>query len=87
MPWKDNRVEQQRLLMMQDYEEGASISELAEVYGISRKTVYKWLDHRFSRILPRELKKQNLLNETKIDATQAVTGELHLSAATAQPQA
>ena len=44
MPWKDNRVEQQRLLMMHDYEEGASISELAEIYGISRKTVYKWLE-------------------------------------------
>src|SRR3954451_9222517 len=44
MPWKDNRVEHQRLLMTQDYDEGASISELAEVYGISRKTVYKWLE-------------------------------------------
>jgi len=44
MPWKDIRVEQQRLLMTHDYEEGASISELAEIYGISRKTVYKWLD-------------------------------------------
>lgn len=30
--------------MVQDHEEGASISELAEIYGISRKTVYKWLE-------------------------------------------
>src|SRR6266851_5247304 len=44
MPWKDIRVEQQRLLMVQDHEEGASISELAEIYDISRKTVYKWLE-------------------------------------------
>jgi transposase InsO family protein len=44
MPWKDLRVERQRLLLVQDFEEGASISELAEIYGISRKTAYKWLD-------------------------------------------
>jgi putative transposase len=44
MPWKDLRVEQQRLLLIQDYEEGSSVSELAESYDISRKTVYKWLD-------------------------------------------
>jgi putative transposase len=44
MPWKDLRVEQQRLLLTQDYEEGSSVSELAEIYDISRKTVYKWLD-------------------------------------------
>jgi transposase InsO family protein len=44
MPWKELRVEQQRLLVVQDYEEGASVSELAEVYEISRKTVYKWLE-------------------------------------------
>jgi putative transposase len=30
--------------MVQDHEEGASISELAEIHGISRKTVYKWLE-------------------------------------------
>jgi len=37
-------VEQQRLLLTQDYEEGSSITELAEIYAISRKTVYKWLE-------------------------------------------
>jgi transposase InsO family protein len=48
-----------------------------------------WLDghrHRFSRILPRELKSKNLSNETRINTTQSVTPSLHLSAATAQPQ-
>jgi transposase InsO family protein len=44
MPWKDLRVEQQRLLMVEDREEGASIPELAAIYAVSRKTVYKWLD-------------------------------------------
>ena len=32
-----------RVQLIQDYEEGESISSLAEVYGVSRKTVYKWL--------------------------------------------
>jgi transposase len=36
-------VERQRLLLTQDYEEGSSVSELAEIHGISRKTIYKWL--------------------------------------------
>jgi putative transposase len=44
MPWKDLRVERQRLLLTQDYEEGSSVSELAEIYGLSRKTIYKWLE-------------------------------------------
>ncbi len=42
--WANLRVEQQRLLLTQDYEEGSSITELAEIYAISRKTVYKWLE-------------------------------------------
>ena len=37
-------MERQRLLLVQDYEEGASISELAGIYEVSRKTIYKWLD-------------------------------------------
>lgn len=44
MPWQEIRVEKQRLLMVQDYGEGMSISELSEIYGVSRKTVYKWLE-------------------------------------------
>jgi putative transposase len=43
MPWKDHRLERQRLLLIRDREEGSSISELAEMYELSRKTVYKWL--------------------------------------------
>jgi transposase InsO family protein len=37
-------MERQRLLMVQDHEQGGSITELAEIYAISRKTVYKWLE-------------------------------------------
>ncbi len=32
-----------RVQLIQDYEDGESISALAEVYGVSRKTIYKWL--------------------------------------------
>jgi transposase InsO family protein len=32
-----------RVQLIHEYEEGQSISVLAEIYGISRKTVYKWL--------------------------------------------
>jgi transposase InsO family protein len=32
-----------RVQLIQEYDEGQSIAALAEVYGISRKTIYKWL--------------------------------------------
>jgi putative transposase len=32
-----------RVQLIRDHDEGQSISALAEVYGISRKTIYKWL--------------------------------------------
>lgn len=33
----------QRVQVIHDYKEGESIAGLAEIYGISRKTIYKWL--------------------------------------------
>jgi transposase InsO family protein len=33
-----------RVQLIQDYDEGESIAALAEVYDISRKTIYKWLE-------------------------------------------
>jgi transposase len=30
-----------RVKLIQEYEDGESISALAEVYGVSRKTIYK----------------------------------------------
>ena len=44
MPWKEIRVEEQRQLVVREHLEGASIAELSEVYEISRKTIYKWLE-------------------------------------------
>lgn len=32
-----------RVQLMQDYEEGESIAALAGIYGVARKTVYKWI--------------------------------------------
>ena len=32
-----------RIQLIQDYNEGESIAALAEIYGVARKTVYKWL--------------------------------------------
>ena len=33
-----------RVQLMQDYEQGESIAALAEIYEVSRKTIYKWLE-------------------------------------------
>ena len=32
-----------RVQLIHDHEEGQSITELAEIYDVSRKTIYKWL--------------------------------------------
>jgi putative transposase len=37
-----------RAKLIQDYEEGESITDLGEIYGISRTTIYKWLE-RYDR--------------------------------------
>jgi putative transposase len=37
-------MEEQRLSAIQLYEEGSSVSEAAETFGVSRKTIYKWLE-------------------------------------------
>src|ERR1051325_10168818 len=44
MPWKESKPMDIRVQLIQDHEEGESVAALAEMYGVSRKTVYKWLD-------------------------------------------
>jgi putative transposase len=44
MPWKENRTMDLRVQLIADYQEGHSILALAEMYGVSRKTIYKWLE-------------------------------------------
>src|SRR5258708_7845311 len=43
MPWKENRAVDLRGQLIQDYQEGHAIAALAEMYEVSRKTIYKWL--------------------------------------------
>ena len=43
MPWKESKPMDQRVQLIQEYEDGESIAALAEIHGISRKTIYKWL--------------------------------------------
>ena len=44
MPWKVSSVMEQRYELIREFRNGeSSISELAERYGLSRKTIYKWL--------------------------------------------
>ena len=45
MPWSDTTTMDQKTQFIADYlREVLSISELCELYGISRKTGYKWID-------------------------------------------
>src|SRR2546425_5386341 len=45
MPWKETCVMSERIRLINDYESGDfGISELAQEYQVSRKTVYKWLE-------------------------------------------
>ncbi len=37
-------MEEQRLLVVRGHQEGMSITELAEIHEVSRKTIYKWLE-------------------------------------------
>jgi putative transposase len=43
MPWKESNTMDLRVQLIHDYEEGHSIAALAEIYEVSRKTIYKWL--------------------------------------------
>ena len=44
MPWKESKAMDLRVQLIHDYNEGESVSALAEIYAVSRKTVYKWLE-------------------------------------------
>jgi len=44
MPWKESKTMDLRVQLIQDYDGGESISALAEIYGVARKTIYKWLE-------------------------------------------
>jgi transposase InsO family protein len=43
MPWKESKPMDVRVRLIQEYYDGESIAGLAEIYDVSRKTIYKWL--------------------------------------------
>jgi putative transposase len=43
MPWKENSTMDLRVRLIQEHQEGESITALAEIYDVSRRTIYKWL--------------------------------------------
>jgi transposase-like protein len=50
MPWKETYVMDQKIQMISHWLSGDySITELSRIYGVSRKTLYKWY-----RTLPEE---------------------------------
>lgn len=44
MPWKETRVMDEKVRMISDWLTGEyGVSELSSIYGVSRKTLYKWI--------------------------------------------
>ena len=59
MPWKEASPMDQRTQLIADYlRETLSITELCEVYGVTRKTGYKWID-RYLRQGPAGLEERS----------------------------
>ena len=49
MPWKNTTPVKERIRFLRDYQRGLfNFTELCQLYGVSRKTGYKWLD-RFAQ--------------------------------------
>lgn len=44
MPWKVKDLVEQRRELIEQYLEGEGISELSRQYGVSRQTIYKWIE-------------------------------------------
>lgn len=55
MPWRKTEPMEERIKLIADWLSGCSITELSVIYGVSRKTVYKWTE-RYKRFGPDGLK-------------------------------
>ena len=77
MPWKEASPMDQRTQFMADYlRDVLSITELCEMYGVTRKTGYKWID-RYLRQGPAGLEERSRRprrspNETSADIVAAI---------------
>lgn len=69
-----------RVQAIQDYEEGASISALAEVYGVSRKTIYKWLARHAGEGVAGLADRSRMLRRTGSAATSSRTSSPRVGA-------
>src|SRR5271169_1199585 len=43
MPWKEDGPMERRVELIREFTDGESIASLAEMYGVARKTIYKWI--------------------------------------------
>lgn len=59
MPWKETSPMDQRTQLIADFlRETLTVTELCELYGVSRKTAYKWID-RYLRLGPAGLEERS----------------------------
>lgn len=59
MPWKETCAMDQKMQMIGEYiSERCTITQLSEMYGVSRKTIYKWI-RRYETEGPSGLKEQS----------------------------
>src|SRR3990172_7883581 len=59
MPWSQTSPMDQRTQFIADFlRQGLSITELCDLYGVSRKTAYKWID-RYLRQGPAGLEERS----------------------------
>lgn len=77
MPWKETSPMDQRTQFIADFlRETISVTELCQLYGVSRKTAYKWID-RYLRLGPAGLEERSRRprhspNETAPEIVQAL---------------
>ena len=77
MPWRETSPMDQRTQFIADFlRETLSVTELCQLYGVSRKTAYKWID-RYLRLGPagledRSRKPRHSPNETAPEIVRAL---------------
>jgi putative transposase len=77
MPWKETRVEEERMKFVAeclDEQSDWTMSALCEAYGISRRTGYKWLD-RYERLGMEGLKDESRAPKAHPNAVRAMNVE------------
>jgi len=58
MPWRKTEPMNERLKLIADHFAGYRITELSDIYGVSRKTIYKWIE-RYEQFGPEGLKEHS----------------------------